>query len=85
MIKFTRKYLKELCIRGLIAQKANKNHGYSIYRMINEKLWRKKTFSMRSIRRDHILNEIVHSGLISITANKIYFCFQIASTLSFLR
>ena len=67
MIKFTRKYLKELCIGGLIAQKANKNHGYSIYRMINEKLWRKKTFSMRSIiiRRDHILNEIVHSGLIS--------------------
>lgn len=85
MIKFTRKYLKELCIRGLIAQKANKNHGYSIYRMINEKLWRKKTFSMRSIRRDHILNEIVHSGLISITASKLYFCFQIASTLSFLR
>ena len=65
MIKFTRKYLKELCIGGLIAQKANKNHGYSIYRMINEKLWHKKTFSMRSIRRDHILNEIVHSGFIS--------------------
>ena len=60
MIKFTRKYLKELCIGGLIAQKANKNHGYSIYRMINEKLWRKKTFSMRS--KDGI---IVHSGLIS--------------------
>ena len=67
MIKFTRKYLKELCIEGLIAQKANKNiaYCYSIYRMINEKLWRKKTFSVRSIRRDHILNEIVHSGLIS--------------------
>ena len=85
MIKFTRKYLKELCIGGLIAQKGNKNHIYSIYRMINKKLWRKKTSSMRIIRGDHILNEIVHSGLISITANKIYFCFQIASTLSFLR
>ena len=55
--------------------------------MTDQKLWRKKTFSMPSVRPDHILNEIVHSGFIGITANKIYFCFQMpqASTLSFLR
>ena len=76
VIKFTRKYLKELCIGGFIAQKVNKNHSYSIYWMIDQKLWRKKTFSMGSVRRDHILNKIVHSGIICITANKIYFCFK---------
>ena len=83
VIKFTRKYLKELCIGGFIAQKLNKNHSYSIYWMTDQKLWPKKTFSMRSVRQDHILNEIVHSGFIGITANKIYFCFFF--TLSFLR
>ena len=31
VIKFTRKYLKELCIGGFIAQKVNKNHSYSTY------------------------------------------------------
>ena len=52
--------------------------------MIDQKLWRKKNFSMRI--QDHTLNEIVHSGFIGITANKIYFCFQIpqAATLGFL-
>ena len=49
--------------------------------MMDQKLWRqKKTFRMRSVRRDHIWNEIVHSRLIGITAisvNKIYFCFQL--------
>ena len=38
----------------------------------------------KSYGGSHILNEIVHSGLISITVNKIYFGFQIASTLIFL-
>ena len=47
VIKFTRKYLKGLCIGGFIAQEVNKNHSYSIYWMIDQKLWRKKTFSMR--------------------------------------
>ena len=82
MIRFTQKYLNELCIGGFIAQKVNKNHSYRIYRMIDLKLWHKKTFSLRSIRQDHILNEIVHFRLIDITANKIYFCFQIASSLN---
>ena len=53
---------------------------------MNDQKLRKKTFSMRSVRRDHVLNEIVHFIFISITANKIHFCFQMpqASTLSFL-
>ena len=51
--------LKELCIGGFITQEVNKNHSYSIYWMIDQKLWRKKTFSMRGIRRDHILNSSV--------------------------
>ena len=82
VIKFTRKYLKELCIGGFIAQKLNKNQSCSIYWMTDQKLWRKKTFSMHSVRQDHILNEIVLSGFIGITGNKIYFCFFF--TLSFL-
>ena len=49
VIKFTRKYLKELCIGGFIAQEVNKNHSYSIYWMTDQKLWHKKTFSMRSV------------------------------------
>ena len=76
VIKFTGKYLKELCIGGFIAQTVNKNHSYSIYWVIDQRLWRKKNFSMRSIRRDHILNEIVHSGFIGITANKYTFVFK---------
>ena len=59
VIKFTRKYLKELCIGGFIAQKLNKNHSCSISWTTDQKLWRKETFSMPSVRRDHILNEIV--------------------------
>ena len=52
--------------------------------MIHQKLWRKKKFQHAQRKRDHILNVIVHSGLIGITANKTYFCFQMpqASTLS---
>ena len=38
--------MKELCIGGFIAQKLNKNHSYSIYVMIDQKLWRKKTLSI---------------------------------------
>ena len=84
VIKFTQKYLKELCIGGFIAQKVlvNKNHSYSIFWIIDQKLWCKKSFSMRSIRRDHILNEIVHSGFIGITANKIIILLSQPSTLN---
>ena len=49
VIKFTWKYFRELCIGGFIAQEVDKNHSYSIYWMIDQKLWRKKTFSMRSV------------------------------------
>ena len=42
VIKFTCKYLKEGCIGGFIAQKVNKNHSYSIYRITDQKLWQKK-------------------------------------------
>ena len=87
VIKFTQKYLKELCIGGFIAQKLNKNHSCSIYWMTDQKLWCKKNFSMHSVRQDHkiILNEIVHSGFIGITANKIYFCFFFYSQFSALK
>ena len=34
--------MKELCIGGFISQEINKNHSYSIYLMIDQKLWRKK-------------------------------------------
>ena len=71
--ELSRKYLKELCIGGFIAQKLNKNHSCSIYWMTDQKLWRKKTLSMHSVRQDHILNEIVHSGFIGITGNKYTF------------
>ena len=37
VIKFTQKYLKKVCIVGFIAQKVNKSHSYSIYRMTGVK------------------------------------------------
>ena len=37
VIKFTQKYLKELCIVGFITHKVNKNHSNSMYRMIDHK------------------------------------------------
>ena len=74
VIKFTRKYLKELCIGGFIAPKVNKNHSFSIYctEWLTKNCGIKKNFQY-NVTRNHILNEIVHSGLIGI---KIYFCFQ---------